>query len=228
MKTDKKTATVRELAQKFDISRDAVQKVLEGVPFEVGANRAHLFNRKEAERLLGAATRATAELKELRLEKLRHETELARKKAEEFAKEHVALVDHINALDWQRKVFYRALDETKFLFYPQRIQVAMEVERQAIAEMRRMELPEKEIKPRQDALNASEKQFKQDLASGRIPLDWQETVRPENPTRVWSKVLGRYIYGHEILKAFGPGTIIVNEPYYEIHPSRNSDGEQVS
>ena len=208
MKKSKSTATIRELSQQFGMSRDTVARALEPLPFKLGPNRAHLFDREKAERLLVSSSQTSAEMKRLRLEKLQSEAQLAKQKVDRYNRNHVTVSDSLFILDTFNKAYWSATRSSGYLSYPQELDLECRVERAVIAAMRDCGFPEKETEERERANIAREKQLQEDIKAGRVPENWAETIRPENDRRVWSQELGRYYTKKEIIAKFGPGAQI--------------------
>ena len=172
MKKSKSTATIRELAQRFGLSRDTVAKVLEPLQFKVGPNRAHLFNRKEAQRLLTEASSTSAEMRRLRLEKLQAEAELAKQKAADYAKSHITIDQHSYIMETFWKAIVNAYRERSEDNYPEQVRTEFYVDAAITRAMEDMNFPLSMIRERQENLHRRQGQFDLDVKAGRVPTFW--------------------------------------------------------
>ena len=200
--------SLSELSRQFGIDRGRVSKLLEDLPFKIGPGGAHLYNRAVAVGHIQRYSRDMTQMRELRLEKLKAEVQLAKQKAADYNRDHIRVEDSLRMLDTFNKAFWGALRSSEFLSYPQEIDLENRVERAVIDSMRDADVSESIIKPREEALHAREKKFNEDLKAGRIPDTWAETFRPENDKRVWSQELGRYMTKAEIIAKWGPSAQI--------------------
>lgn len=173
MNDNKKTATIRQLGRKFNMSRDTVTKLLEPLPFELGPGSAHLYDAAEAEKILTDAGHITAEMKRLRLAKLQGEVALVQQKAEDYNRSHIS----IDQCCYMLEAFWKhTVNEIREAFpnYPDEFLAELRIEKSVTAAMEAMGFPEEMTKQRREDSFRKEGQFQVDLAAGRIPAFWAE------------------------------------------------------
>src|SRR5215472_15044211 len=91
--------SLSELSRQFGIDRGRIAKLLEDLPFKVGAGGAHLYDRDEAMARVKTYRHDMQRMRELRLKKLQAESELAQQKATDYKRDHIRVEDSLRILD---------------------------------------------------------------------------------------------------------------------------------
>jgi len=204
----KSTTTIGQLMKKYGVSRVEAEGALGNLEFKIGSKNAHLFDKSKAEELVAAAAQTSTELKRIRLEKAKVELALATQKKEAFDRDMISADDALALVDSLSKAVWSAIRSSRFLSYPQELQIENTIERSVVDAMRRAGISVSQIKPRLKALEAKERQSRKEIKLGKYPDDWFETVRPENTNRIYSQELQRYYTKREIIAKFGRGVKI--------------------
>jgi len=110
------------------------------------------------------------EMRELRLQKLRADAELATQKAADYNRDHIPVKDALFVLETFNKALWGCIRDSGFLSYQQELDLGNRVQRAVISAMREVGFDESLIKAREQEVAASERKFSEDLKTGRIPV----------------------------------------------------------
>jgi hypothetical protein len=196
MKTGDVSLSINELAKLTKLDRRTISARLTDCPFEqVGA--AHAYKLKDAMPALTKARSARERLAEVQAALL--DIELGEKNRD--------ILPTSVVLSFLRE--FEAITRSALQGWPikesARIAFWNDVQFTIIEAMRACGA---DVSGAEKAHKAEIEKFKVDLAAGRIPDDWADTVQAENKCRVWSQDLGRYYTRDEIISKFGSGAHI--------------------
>ena len=173
MKKSKKTATVRELAQKFNLSRDTVGKLLADLSFTTGPGNAHLYDRRTAERLLASASHTTVEMKQLRLQKLLAEVELAKQKVWDYKETHITLEEHDFFWKHMGAALWRFV-QTLELPFPKEVEAGHNLVFEQLAAWRQIGMPKDRIEREERELERARAALTKAIKDGVMRDNWME------------------------------------------------------
>ena len=129
-----------------------------------------MYEREEAIKRVKTYSRDMQEMRELRLQKLRADAELATQKAADYNRDHIPVKDALFVLETFNKALWGCIRDSGFLSYQQELDLGNRVQRAVISAMREVGFDESLIKAREQEVAASERKFSEDLKTGRIPV----------------------------------------------------------
>ena len=173
MKKANSHISLSELSRVSGIDRGRVAKLLEDLPFKVGAGGAHLYDRAKAIGRVKGYGRDMQQMRELRLEKLQAEAELAKQKVADYSQTHIPLEahdffwKHMSAAWWR---FVKTLE----LPFPQEVEAGHNLVFEQIAAWRQMGMPKDRIEREERELGRARAALTKAIKDGVMRDNWME------------------------------------------------------